>query len=68
MLHKKNAKKALFPLLAGLLLVTLTPIPGRYVQISDGLRGALTGIGLSLEVISFFMIDRDKNQGRCRMR
>lgn len=58
-------KSALAYLVIGLLLTTLMPILDRYFPIPDLLRGFITGLGLTLEVIALVKIQRSKKGRSC---
>jgi hypothetical protein len=57
-------KPALFLLIAGLLLTTTMPIIGRHFLMPDFVKGFMTGLGLTLELIALVKIQRGKNR-RC---
>jgi uncharacterized membrane protein len=57
---------ALTYLILGLLLVTLTPIMGRYISIPDFLKGFLNGLGLTLEFIAIVKIRDRQKANSCR--
>jgi hypothetical protein len=56
---------ALTYLILGLLLVTLTPIMGRYISIPDFLKGFLNGLGLTLEFIAVVKIQKGQKVNSC---
>lgn len=65
---KRNTipKSALPYLIIGLLFTSLTPIINRYYPMPDVLKGFITGLGLTLEVIAIIKIQRSKT-GKCAM-
>jgi hypothetical protein len=64
MKHNPIPKPALFLLIAGLLLTTTMPIIGRHFLMPDFVKGFMTGLGLTLELIALVKIQRSKNR-RC---
>lgn len=58
-------KSALAYLIVGLLMTTLTPIIGRYFPLPVFLKGFMSGLGLTLEVIAIIKIQRSKKQTKC---
>lgn len=56
---------ALTYLIIGLLIITVTPIMGRYFPLPDFLRGFLSGLGLTLEFIGVVKIKRNKKKIEC---
>ncbi|MHA4895627.1 hypothetical protein ACXZ1K_12810 [Pedobacter sp. PWIIR3] len=65
MKRKNMSKSALTLLVTGLMMVTIVPAVGRYVLISDPLKGFLTGLGLAFEFISLVKIQRDQKNANC---
>ena len=59
---KRNAipKPALACLIIGLMITSVTPIISNHFQMPDILRGFLTGLGLTLEVIALVKIQRSR--------
>lgn len=57
-------KSALYILIIGLLMTTLTPIIGRYFPLPDFLKGFISSLGLMLEVVAIIKIQRSK-QTKC---
>jgi hypothetical protein len=64
---KRNtiSKTALTYLIVGLLITALTPIISRYYPVSDVVRGFITGLGLTLEVIAIVKIRQGKIGRNC---
>ncbi|MDB5019923.1 MAG: hypothetical protein JWQ28_1050 [Pedobacter sp.] len=64
---KRNtiSKTALTYLIVGLLITALTPIISRYYPVSDVVRGFITGLGLTLEVIAIVKIRQGKIVRNC---
>jgi hypothetical protein len=58
-------KSALFLLIIGLLLTTLTPIINRSFPIPDYAKGFLVGLGLMLEVIALVKIQQNRKNIKC---
>jgi hypothetical protein len=53
-------KSAVTLLVIGLLMTSFTSIINRYFPLPDFLRGFITGLGLTFEVIALVKIDRSK--------
>jgi hypothetical protein len=58
-------KPALTLLITGLLMTTLTPAISRYYLMPDFVKGFITGLGLTLELIGLIKMQRSKKAGKC---
>ncbi|MGN6640155.1 MAG: hypothetical protein ACTHJ8_14695 [Mucilaginibacter sp.] len=57
---KKITNPELLIISVGLLLVTVPFLLNTWIQVSDFMRGGLMGIGIGMEVIGIFRINRRK--------
>ncbi|QJD97008.1 hypothetical protein HH214_14590 [Mucilaginibacter robiniae] len=62
MKRRSIPNSALACLIIGLLLTTFNPIINRYYPAPDMVKGFMTGLGLSLEVIALAKIQQSKKQ------
>lgn len=62
---KRIQKPALFFLVIGLLLTSLTPIMDRYIPIPGMIKGFITGLGLAFEIIALVKLDQNR---KCKSR
>lgn len=58
-------KPALILLIVGLLMTTVTPIISRHILMPDFVKGFITGLGLTLELIGLIKMQRSKKAGNC---
>lgn len=63
MKHNPIPKLALILLITGLLMTTTMPIIGRHFPMPDLVKGFMTGLGLTLELIALVKIQRSNNRG-----
>ncbi|QQL49942.1 hypothetical protein [Mucilaginibacter ginkgonis] len=66
MRHQKFSKPALAFLIAGLLLITLTPLVGRHFHLPDFAIGCLNGLGLACEAISLGIMQKNRKR-KCQI-
>lgn len=64
---KRNAisKPVLILLVSGLLLTSVVPALSRYFPMPDFMKGFLSGLGITLEVIALIKSQRDKKAVGC---
>ncbi|WP_460680693.1 hypothetical protein [Mucilaginibacter koreensis] len=62
MKHYPASKPALWYLITGLLLTTLTPVINRYYPLPDSMRGFITGLGLAIEMIAIVKLQRSRQK------
>jgi len=65
-MKKTNVSKSVLMLLvSGLLLTSVVPIVNRYFPMPDALNGFFMGMGLAIEVVALFKMERNKKNITC---
>lgn len=66
MKHQPFTKSTLILLVTGLLLTTGVPLTSRYFPMPDAVKGALSGMGLAVEMVALFRASRNRGDMDCR--
>jgi len=59
-------KSAVYLVVAGLLITTLSPILCRYLSVPDYVRGSASGIGIAIECFGLIKINQ-ANRSKCTL-